>query len=154
METMGQRSQARHWLWALAGTVSVGVVGCGAAGPSPGPAAFPLEPFATLSSDSGQYQVQVRTSPQPPVKGVDAVQYQIADAAGAPVDGLVIDAVPWMPSHGHGTSAKAVVEPQDQGVYEITNVYLFMDGHWELRSTLTSADGAGADGVTPVFDVP
>jgi hypothetical protein len=31
-------------------------------------------------------------------------------------------------------------------------VYLYMDGRWELRSTLASGDAT--DAVTPIFDVP
>jgi hypothetical protein len=127
-------------------------VGCQAERAS-GPIAFPVEPTATLGSDSGQLQIAVRTSPQPAVKGVNAVQYVVTDAlTGAPIDGLDVVAVPWMPAHGHGTTAKTTVEPQGDGVYQITDVYLYMDGTWELRSSLTA--GTAVDGVSPTFDVP
>ena len=140
-------------------TVAIGaaLVGaaCGAAG---GPAAatlpptFPAEAFAVLPSDSGTLQVAVRTWPQPPVKGVDAVQYVVTDADGNGVDGLDLTVVPWMPAHGHGTSVGTVVAPQGGGVYQITEVYLYMDGHWELRSTFSG--GAAPDSIAPAFDVP
>jgi len=137
---------------ALGALVSFGLVGCsGGDGPPAGPVTFPSEALASLPSDAGHFVVAVRTSPQPPVRGVDAVQLQIADAAGSPVDGLSIEAVPWMPAHGHGTSTRPDVEPQGGGVYEITNVNLYMAGLWELRSTLQFAEGS--DTVAPAFDV-
>jgi len=129
-----------------------GLAGCGASEGAPGEIAFPPEPLVTLASDSGRWQVAVRTSPQPPTKGVDAVQFQITDADGASVDGLAVTAVPWMTAHGHGTSARTRVIAQGLGIYQIENVYLYMDGRWELRSTLASEDVAEA--VTPIFDVP
>jgi hypothetical protein len=144
--------QTRVW-WVAMGVMVTAAAGCGAAGPptAQGPIVFPSEPLTTLPSAEARYQVEVRTSPQPPVKGVNAVELRISDAAGALVDGLTIAATPWMPAHGHGGRATTVVEPEGDGAYRITNVYLYMEGSWELRSTLTSLDGE--DAVTPVFDV-
>jgi len=136
---------------ALGALVSFGLAGCGGDAGSAGPVVFPAEALMSLPSDAGHFVVTVRTSPQPPVRGVDAVQFQVSDSAGAPVDGLAIEAVPWMPAHGHGTSARPKVEPQGAGVYELTNVNLYMAGLWELRSTLQFAEGA--DTVAPAFDV-
>jgi hypothetical protein len=140
---------ARGWSALLACGL---LAGCGAAVDAPGEISFPPEPLATLISEGGRWQVAVRTSPQPPIKGVDAVQFQISDADGAGVDGLAVTAVPWMTAHGHGTSARTRVSAQGLGIYQIDNVYLYMDGRWELRSTLASDDAAEA--VTPIFDVP
>jgi len=143
---------ARRWLTAsLLGALA----GCGAAPEpaAPGPVSFGAEPLMVLASTAGTKQVTVWTSPQPPVKGVNAVQLLVTDTAtGAPLDDLGVQAVPWMPSHGHGTSAKTLVEAHEGGVYQVDDVYLYMDGSWELRTTLTAA--GGADTVVPVFDVP
>ncbi|HEY8927210.1 MAG TPA: FixH family protein [Polyangia bacterium] len=135
----------------LGALLSFSLAACGGDVPPSGPVTFPADALMSLPSDAGRFVVTVRTSPQPPVRGVDAVQLQIADGAGAPVDGLSIEAVPWMPAHGHGTSTQPHVEPQGGGVYEITNVNLYMAGLWELRSTLQFAEGA--DTVAPAFDV-
>jgi hypothetical protein len=108
--------------------------------------------LTTLTTPSGLWQVAVRTSPQPPIKGVDAVQFQITDVDGVGVDGLTVTAVPWMAAHGHGTSARTRVAAQGVGIYQIDNVYLYMDGQWELRSTLAGPEAS--ESVTPVFDVP
>lgn len=136
-------------IWAL------GAAACAGANEPPqaaGPVEFPAEILASLSSDAGRFVVTVRTSPQPPERGVDAVQLRVTDVAGQPVDALAIEAVPWMPAHGHGTSLHAAVEARGDGVYEVTNVYLYMAGLWELRSTLRLA-ADDSDTVTPVFDV-
>jgi hypothetical protein len=135
----------------LGALAALGFAGCGGDGQPSGPPVFPAEALMSLPSDAGRFVVTVRTSPQPPVRGVDAVQLQIADSTGAPVDGLSIDAVPWMPAHGHGTSTQPEVAPQGGGVYELTKVNLYMAGLWELRSTLQFAEGA--DTVAPAFDV-
>jgi len=135
--------------------VGMSLAACGGEPPpSPaGPISFGAEPLAVLSSTTGAKQVTVWTSPQPPVKGVNAVQLLVTDATtGAALDGLSVQAVPWMPSHAHGTSAKTQVLPQAGGLYQVDNVYLYMDGTWELRTTLGAA--GGDDTVVPVFDVP
>jgi hypothetical protein len=114
---------------------------------------FPADPLAVLSSASGQFQIAVRTSPRPLVKGVNTVQYVVTDpVTGDAIDGLDVTATPWMPSHAHGTGARTLVDAQGAGVYQIGNVYFYMDGTWELRSALAS--GAGTDTVIPSFDVP
>ena len=102
-----------------------------------------------LPSAAGTKQVTVWTSPQPPEKGVNAVRLLVSDATtGVPLDGLAVQAVPWMPSHAHGTSAKTRVLAEDGGMYQVDNVYLYMDGTWQLRTSL------GEDTVVPEFDVP
>jgi len=129
--------------------------GCGGAPApsSPGPITFGAESLLVLSSTAGTKQISVWTSPQPPVKGVNAVQLLVTDATTtAPLDGLTVQAVPWMPSHAHGTSAKTWVVPQQGGVYQVDNVYLYMDGTWQLRTTL--GGDTGDDTVVPEFDVP
>jgi len=131
------------------------VAGCGGApaAPTEGPISFGTGPLAVMLSTAGTKQITVWTSPQPPVKGVNAVQLLVTDATtGAPLDGLAVQAVPWMPSHAHGTSAKTQVVPQGGGLYQVDNVYLYMDGTWQLRTTLGAADGN--DTVVPEFDVP
>jgi hypothetical protein len=141
-----------------------GLAACGGGG-VPTAGADPMLPPAwaaltSLPSVAGTLQVSMWTSPQPPIKGVDDVVYRITDASGLPVDGLAIQLVPWMPAHGHGTSATAVVEAKGDGYYLAKPVYLYMSGRWELRTTLgDNAGDAGAatsagDSVVPVVDIP
>ncbi|MEO7669740.1 MAG: FixH family protein [Myxococcales bacterium] len=117
------------------------------------PAAPPTEaPLGTVtSSGTASWTVSVWTAPAPPRKGVIQVLLRVNDAGGAPVDGLQVHVIPWMPAHGHGGSRVAPVTPQGDGWYLVAPVYLYMSGVWELR---TSFEGFSEDGVVPVLDVP
>jgi hypothetical protein len=122
---------------------------CGGGGAPP--VSFPATALQTLASSSGLLQIEVRTSPQPPLRGVDAAQYTVADAQHAPVLHLAIAVVPWMPDMGHGSAITPTVTEQGNGVYVLTDVDLAMPGAWQLRTTFS---GAVADSVTPQFQIP
>jgi YtkA-like len=96
-------------------------------------------------------QVDVRWSPQDPVVGVDAGEFTVKDANGAPINGLTLTVVPWMPAHGHGTAVKPVITETSPGIFVATRLYLYMSGHWDLRTTIGGADG---DTATPDVDLP
>ncbi|HEY3821435.1 MAG TPA: FixH family protein [Polyangiaceae bacterium] len=108
--------------------------------PNPGSAAtgtFPADAYTTIASTSGALLVAVRTSPQPPSVGTNEVQLTITHASdGTPVDGLTLAVEPWMPSMGHGTSTTTIT-PEGDGVYLVTSVYLYMQGVWALRTTVS-----------------
>src|SRR3569623_110121 len=95
----------------------------GAPAPAACPNSFGAAPLMVLPSTAATKQVTVWTSPQPHVKGVNAVQLLVTDVeTGAALAGLAVRAVPWLPSHAHGTSAKTQVLPQDGGVNQEDNV--------------------------------
>jgi hypothetical protein len=99
---------------------------------------FPPEPLTVASSDSGALRLAVRTAPsQPPARGTCAMELVITDARGAPKDGLVVEVVPWMPSHLHGASVRPTVEPKGDGHYLVHNASFYMPGDWELRLTVS-----------------
>ena len=54
-----------------------------------------------------------------------------------------------MPSMGHGTSATTVT-PQGGGVYLVTEVYLYMQGDWALRTTIS---GPMSDNAAPQLEI-
>lgn len=106
----------------------------------------------TVPSDTGALSVDVRTAPsQPPPRGTIAVELSVRDAQNAPKDGLTIDVVPIMPSHGHGASVKPSVEAKTGGIYVLHDVDLFMAGDWELRLTFS---GTANDHATPKITIP
>jgi hypothetical protein len=128
--------------------------GCGGGGgpaEPEGPAVFPAEVLTTAPSSSGQLTVDVRTDPQPPVRGSIRAQMTIVDVNGQPVDGLDLAVVPWMPSHGHGTSITPSVSAQGGGLYLVDQLYLYMGGTWELRTTIS---GVVDDEAVAQVDVP
>jgi hypothetical protein len=113
---------------------------------------FSAPPLVTCTSAGGSLNVDLRTSPQPPVEGVIEAQLTVTLAStGKPVDGLTITVVPWMPSMGHGTSVVPTVSATGNGTYLVDQVSLTMGGEWELRLTF---DGTVEDTAAPAFDVP
>ena len=140
------RSNAK-WIFVAAATGFA----CGG-GARPESASFPETPLATFSGEANRLVIEVRTAPdQPPERGVDAVQFVVKDPSGTPQDGLQIAATLWMPAMGHGSSVDPTVTARGKGIYVLDNVYLYMPGHWELR---TSFSGSVTDRATPAFDVP
>jgi hypothetical protein len=122
--------------------------------PNPGPASsgacFAGAPYTTTASSSGALAIAVSTCPQPPSVGTNEVQLTITQASdGTPVDGLTLDVEPWMPSMGHGTSTTTVA-PQGGGVYLVTEVYLYMQGSWALRTTIS---GPMSDNASPLLQI-
>jgi hypothetical protein len=106
----------------------------------------------TVTSDSGALTVAVRTAPaQPPTRStVIAAQYTVTNPAGAPVDGLALNVLPWMPAMAHGMSLTPEITAKGGGVYEIDNLEFAMPGTWELR---TDFSGPVTDHATPSFQV-
>lgn len=131
-------------------------------GDQPDPSSFPTDPAQTVPSGSGVLALAVRTSPQPPVLGLDDAQFTITRADdGSPVDGLTITVTPWMPAMNHGTSIVPTVTAQGGGRYLVTNLDLYMEGYWQLRTSIagpapgssSSADaGLSVEGTAPSGD--
>ena len=120
---------------------------CSGGTSTPDGTTFPMN----ATTDSGSLHLVVSALPNPPVVGTDTLELTITSAADeSPQDGLTVDVAPYMPSMGHGTSATTVV-PEGGGKYLVTNVYLFMPGVWELKTTIT---GPLSDHAEPTFELP
>jgi hypothetical protein len=105
-----------------------------------------------MTTQSGALHLEVRTSPQPPERGTNAIELTVTNASdGKPRDDLTLAVKPWMPAMNHGSSAIPTVTPAGHGKYVVTEVYLFMPGHWELQ---TSISGAMTDYAAPAVDIP
>ena len=139
--------------------------GCGgqSATPTPPVLDFAGAPALTVASASGQLSIGVWWSPPQPTVGYDATQLAITDTTGAPVTGLTLTIIPWMPAHGHGASVVPTVSETAPGVYVATPLDFFMAGNCELmtsivRSTDGGADAIGAgslnDSADPTVEVP
>ncbi|HXJ19034.1 MAG TPA: FixH family protein [Polyangia bacterium] len=154
----------KHFLLIGLAAGALGASACGGGPATPGAPALVFEgPAAqTMSSASGSLQIAVWWSPSQPTVGYDATQLAITDAGGAPVPGLDLTVIPWMPAHGHGTSVQPTVTETAPGVYVATPLDFFMAGTWELRSSIAggaSDSGAGdtaavADTFVPMVNVP
>ena len=79
--------------------------------------------------------------PAPPAKGNNTWTVKVVDGAGAPVGGATVTASPFMPDHGHPTSVvPQVTEGEGEGEYNISPLYLFMPGLWEITIQAVSGD--------------
>jgi hypothetical protein len=128
----------------------LGVSACGGGGSSTGNSAFGATPLTSFQVEGGPLNVALYTSPQPPVRGDLSIRYVVTDPQGSPVNGLTLSLTPWMVTMGHGTSVTPSVRALDHGVYEFTNVYVFMPGPWELRTTFSGSVSGGASPLVQV----
>jgi len=137
----------RHFLLPVLLVCLAGACGSGDESKAP----FPETPFQTITSDSGKLLMEIRTSPQPPVKGPADVEITARDAeTSAPVDDLVIRISPWMSSMGHGSNSADSI-PQGDGRHVAEEVLFSMSGKWELKLAISGEVEDTAE--TPSFDV-
>jgi hypothetical protein len=130
---------------------ALALTACSGPAPTSGTPTFSGTVYLTATSASGALRVDMRTWPQPPAMGTNALELTVTDAAdGAPRDDLTVAVSPWMPAMNHGSSAIPTVTPQGHGKYLVTEVYLFMPGLWQLR---TSFSGGVTDHVTPAVEI-
>ncbi len=105
-----------------------------ACSPGPGSTAFGTQPFATVTSAACNARFDAYSAPDPFVRGEGEIEIVATSAASAPVDGLDVSLVPFMPAMGHGASLSPVVTAQGNGKYLATGVVLSMPGDWQLRT--------------------
>jgi hypothetical protein len=130
--------------------IATAIVSASCSSTSAGPPSFPADPLLSSITDSGALRVELRTSPQPPARGTLAAQLVVTRVAdGTTVDGLTLAIQPWMPAMNHG-AITPTIEAQGDGKYLVTELDMFMPGHWELR---TSVSGPATDHVTPSYDI-
>lgn len=115
------------------------VIGCAA-----NPLAQTWAPNLTRAGELGALQfVLVDATPAPPLRGDNTWKVKLLTAAGAAVSGATVEAVPFMPEHGHGTSVEAVATANADGTFTVAPLNLFMPGLW--RVTLTAKAGTVTD---------
>lgn len=135
---------------ALTLALAMSLIACGDS-PGSDDGAFANAPLTSAASDSGALTLSLRTSPdQPPVHGSIEGELAVTDASGAPVDGLALDVVPFMPAMGHGTSVPPALTPIGGGRYAVKPLVLFMAGRWEL---VVAIGGGREDRASLAFDV-
>ncbi len=117
--------------------------GCSAASTPPSnTVAFADAPFGVAASSSGAFTMTMYGPESGLAQGLNAVEIVVTDDHAAPVDGLTISLVPWMPAMGHGTSAIPQIVAQGSGRYVASDVALIMPGEWQLRAMLTEGEEA------------
>ncbi|MDX2091203.1 MAG: hypothetical protein SFX73_25315 [Kofleriaceae bacterium] len=91
---------------------------------------------------SNGYRVTLISS-TPPIgmRGTYAWSVRVEDATPAPRDGLALTVFPFMPDHGHGSSAVTITPMGSDGVYQVADLSLFMAGYWTVRIAAREAAG-------------
>jgi hypothetical protein len=148
----------------IVASAAIFMAGCGQASvPAAAALVFQGAPALTVASASGQLSIGIWWSPAQPTVGYDATQLAITDSTGAPVTGLTLTIIPWMPAHGHGASVEPTVSETAPGIYVATPLDFFMAGNWELMTSIArsadggaDADSAGSlnDSADPTVEVP
>jgi hypothetical protein len=95
-----------------------------------------------LSKTGEQVRVSfVDAMPAPPARGDNIWTLEVMDLNDVPMDGMAVEATPFMPDHQHGTTVVATVTAgQNPGQYVAEPVNLFMAGLWEVTLDFTLPD--------------
>ena len=114
-----------------------------------GSATFGSTPFSSVTSAACDARFDAYSAPDPLTRGDGEVEIVATSSeTNAPLDGLSISMIAWMPAMGHGSSTTPVVTAQGNGKYVASGLVLAMPGDWQLR---TDIGGACTDSI--VFNV-
>ena len=95
-------------------------------------------------SSAGHFTLQLMES-EPTVRhtGVYTWQLNVLGADDEPMTGLSILAEPTMPNHGHGTEPRYTegTAADADGLYQLKDMNLYMDGLWNVMIRISSEDG-------------
>lgn len=101
---------------------------------------------------AGQIQfVLMNAQPAPPAKGNNTWTLKLMDASGAPIQSATLSIKTWMPMMRHGSSIAPRQAANTDDTYSISNLYLIMDGIWQV--TFTAQSGSMKDTATYTFCV-
>jgi hypothetical protein len=95
--------------------------------------AFDYEPGLEQPGESGLLSFRlVSAEPAPPAKGQNSWLLELFDGDGAGVGAAEIEATPFMPDHGHGSTQIPSVSVADES-YDLSPIVFFMPGLWRVR---------------------
>ena len=93
---------------------------------------------------SGDLTVRLMDStPSPRDTGIYTWHIMVLDAEGQPVSDATVQAEPLMPAHGHGTNPRYTDATglDEDGMYELKDMDLFMEGIWNVIIRISTPDG-------------
>ena len=82
------------------------------------------------------------SDPATPVRGDNSWVLEMMDDANEPLVEIAdaTSVTPRMPAHGHGTSVVARVREEDDGIYRVDPINLFMPGVWEVGISVETTE--------------
>ena len=107
---------------------------------------------------SGMLDFKLMSSmPAPPSHGFNTWVLQVNSMAsgvvGAPLDGVQLEVLPYMPAHKHDSGVPVGVQPAGMpGQYTLTPVNLWMPGVWQ--TTINATAGTASDTAVYNFCIP
>ncbi|HEX3771649.1 MAG TPA: FixH family protein [Polyangiaceae bacterium] len=91
-----------------------------------------------------------KIEPAPPALGTLTWSLAITDMSGQPVkDATFTKIYPYMPQHGHSSTAQATATSNGDGTYTINELYLYMAGVWQV--TFYAQSGTTTDNAMFAF---
>jgi hypothetical protein len=97
--------------------------------------------------DSAVRYTLLCSDPSPPTVGLNTFTVAVTDGKGNPLPNLPLSVNLWMPQHCHGPGYEPFVDGGADGIYTVSDAYLFMDGVWQL--TFTTADAGYKNSCPP-----
>ncbi len=99
------------------------------------------------------FRLDLALEPAQPVVGTNTAVLIVTDArSNRTIDDAVIEVVPWMTLHGHGSPKKPAIKKTGAGRYLVENLFYTMEGDWDMLVTVQ--EGNSRDRATfPVLNV-
>ena len=95
----------------------------------------------TRTTDVKLFRVELEIEPSQPIVGSNAAILTVFDArSNQKIDDALIEVVPWMTMHGHGSPKKPAIKRSEGGRYRVENLYYTMEGDWDLIVTIQKGD--------------
>ncbi len=92
---------------------------------------------AGTMTDAKLFRLELELDPKRPVVGTNAAVLTVTDAqSNRTIDDAMIEVVPWMTIHGHGSPKKPSIKKMGAGRYRVENLYYTMEGNWDLLITI------------------
>ncbi len=120
---------------------------------------FPLFLFGIVFAEAGTmtdaklFRLELELDPKQPVVGINAAVLIVTDAqSNGTIDDAVIEVVPWMTIHGHGSTKKVAIKKMGAGRYRVENLYYTMEGDWDLIINIQNK-GAKDSATIPILNV-
>jgi hypothetical protein len=119
------------------GPDSGGTVGCAGQGDT-------YTANLTKKGAKGYTFTLVQASPAPPAQYANVWTLKVVDASGAIPDASEIALEPYMPLMGHGSDQVPSISANPDGSFTVNDVYLFMQGLWQVTVKVSSPSDGGA----------
>ena len=107
----------------------------------------------TRTTDVKLFRVELEIEPSLPIVGSNAAILAVFDArSNQKIDDALIEVVPWMTMHGHGSPKKPAIKRTEGGQYRVENLYYTMEGDWDLIVTIQKGDSKDT-AIFPIVNV-